>query len=256
MTSSSVPCSRHWRNTVLRSVGVVLMLLATSSAWAQSRETAHLLERFSSEPVFWKQFDAAKALAAASGDRAVLPLIEWLLIDEDRHVRANAAYVYARLGDERGFDVLAAVLSDRSERPLGQGIPGSTGNLDAPGWWMRAQIRSDRYYAVHVLGELRDASALDVLLPLLSDGEVNYKVAWALGEIGDRRAVPALIAALTDHGALMRASAIKALQALGAREALPYLRRLLPDQALPSAGDRVPVGATARVAIAALEGTP
>ena len=49
----------------------------------------------------------------------MLPVIEWLLTDEARHVRANAAYVYVRPGDERGFEVLAAMRANRSERPLG-----------------------------------------------------------------------------------------------------------------------------------------
>jgi hypothetical protein len=34
---------------------------------------------------------------------------------EDRHLRGNAAFIYAWLGDPRGFDVIAAILSDRSE---------------------------------------------------------------------------------------------------------------------------------------------
>lgn len=237
---------------MLRPAAAVLVLLATSAAWAPAPETARLVERFTSEPVFWKQFDRAKALAD-TGDRVVLGLIEWLLVDEDRHIRANAAYVYARLGDERGFEVLEEILADRSERPLGQGIPGTTGNLDTPGWWMRRQIEADRYYAVHLLGELRDSRALDLLVPRLDDGDINDKVAWALGLIGDRRAVPRLIAALRDPDALMRVSAINALQALRATDALPHLRPLLQDQALPRAGDRVPVGDTAKAAIAALE---
>ncbi len=47
------------------------------------------------------------------------------------------------------------------------------------------QIRADRYYAVHLLGELGNNRAVDVLVPMLADAQVNYKVAWALGKIDD-----------------------------------------------------------------------
>ena len=49
------------------------------------------------------------------------------------------------------------------------------------------QIAADRYYAAHLLGDLRDPLAIPVLVPLLKDKEVNSIVPWALGEIGDKR---------------------------------------------------------------------
>jgi len=42
---------------------------------------------------------------------------------------------------------------------------------------VEAQIQSDRYYAVHLLGELEDSRATPILIPLLQDTEINYKVA-------------------------------------------------------------------------------
>jgi HEAT repeat protein len=138
------------------------------------------------------------------------------------------------------------MLTDRSARPEGQG--GTGGRFSVAG-----QIRADRYYAVHLFGELKDPRAVDVLIALLDDGDINYKVAWALGEIGDARATGALIAALGNRDALVRVSAIQALVKLGATEALPKLRELLSDDAMPSAGDRMSVAETARAAIARLQ---
>ena len=103
-----------------------------------------------------------------------------------------------------------------------------------------------------MLGELRDRSSLDVLVPLLGDPDVNYHAAWALGRIGDARAIGPLIGALEDEVPLMRVSAIQALEALDAKEAIPRLQELLNDRALPSAGPRVPVADTARAAIRSL----
>jgi HEAT repeat protein len=97
---------------------------------------------------------------------------------------------------------------------------------------------------------------VDVLLPLRGDEDINYHVAWALGEIGDQRAIRPLIAALEDRDALMRVSAIQALEKLKAVEALPQLRALLNDQALPRAGDLVTVAETAKAAIAKLQKEP
>jgi len=47
------------------------------------------------------------------------------------------------------------------------------------------QITSDRYFAIHVLDELKDKRAVPILIPLLQDDQINYNAAWALGEIGD-----------------------------------------------------------------------
>ena len=54
---------------------------------------------------------------------------------------------------------------------------------------------------------------------------------------------------LGDPSALMRVSAIQALEALDAKEAIPQLQELLNDRALPGAGPRVPVADTAKATI-------
>jgi HEAT repeat protein len=214
-----------------------------------------LLEQFAGTSVFSEQFEIAKELATHRDAQALIAL-EPLLRDDDRHLRANAAFVFARLGDPRGLATLSGIVADRSERPLGQGIPGGSFNFDPPRWWMSEQIRADRYYAVHVLGELRDSHGTDILVPLLGDSEVNYHAAWALGQIGDARAIRPLIKALDDRDAHMRVSAIQALEVLDAKEALPKLRELLNDRALPSAGPRVPVADTAKAAMRRLMREP
>lgn len=233
---------------------VAVMCPAGLASHQRAEPLGSTVERFIAERVDWRQLELAKALASR-GDRQVLVALEPVLRHEDRHVRANAAYVFASFGDRRGLAALAGILADRSARPLGQGIPTAIKD-PAPRSWLPFQIRADRYYAVHVLGEVADRRGVDLLLPLLEDEDVNYKVAWALGRIGDRRAIPPLIRALDDRAALMRISAIQALEVLGAVEAVPKLRALQTDRALPSAGDRVPVGDVAKAAIARLTARP
>ena len=83
------------------------------------------------------------------------------------------------------------------------------------------QIREDRYYAAHLFGDLKDVRAVPVLVPLLKDEEVKEVVPWSLGEIGDKSAIPPLKEALGDNSLTMRASALRALEKLEAKEGLP-----------------------------------
>jgi HEAT repeat protein len=231
------------------------MLFGVAGQGSQGPTLTELLAQFQRTTVFWRQFEVAKRIVSI-GDPGALKDLEPWLAREDRHLRGNAAFVFASLGDPRGFDTISAMLTDRSYRPLGQGIPGGSFNTAAPDWWLSSQIKADRYYAVHLLGNLKDSRVVDILIPLLDDQTIDYHVAWALGEIGDRRAIKPLIKALKNRDALVRVSAIHALEGLQATEAIPALRALLTDQAMPSAGPRVSVAQTARAAIAALQKHP
>src|SRR5712692_5414736 len=143
-------------------LGFPLVLLFATPCLARGQErpsVAELLQQFETTTVFWRQFEVAKAIVAAN-DTSVLPKLQSWLTHEDRHLRGNAALVFAGLGDSRGFDVIAAILRDHFERPEGQGIPGGR-------WSVQGQIRADRYYAAHLLGDLKDPRAVPILVPLL-----------------------------------------------------------------------------------------
>ena len=214
----------------------------------QAVSSPELLDRFKMEKVFWRQFEIAKTLAAANNRGAIVELEVWLTHD-DRHLRGNAAFVLARLGDPRGFDTIAAILADRSPRSAGQGIPG--GN-----WTIQAQIRADRYYAAHLLGDLKDRRGVDLLIPLLNDEDVGYIVPWSLAEIGDRRGIGPLLAQTERDDPSLRVLAIHALEKLKAGEALPRLRQLLQDDRRSDFGDRTTVADAAKRAIAVLSQVP
>ena len=87
---------------------------------------------------------------------------------------------------------------------------------------------------------------------LLKDPEVNYKVPWALTQIGDRRAIGPLINALDEDSASVRVAVIYALEAINAKEALPRLIALLDDHRPTNTGAGVSVADAARAAIAKL----
>jgi HEAT repeat protein len=244
----------------LHSVLFVLLLLtpfgpfaAGQTAGSPSRTANELVKQFKSETGFWKQFEVAKKIVAL-GNKSVLPELEPFLSDEDMHARGNAAFIFAALGDDRGFEVLKAILEDRSsKRKLGPGIATGRPTLAQE---LAQEIESDRYYAAHLFGDLKDPRAVPLLIPLLKDEGVNYIVPWALGQIGDKSAIPPLINALHDKNPDMRVLAIHALEQLNAKQALPEIRTLLGDHEKIHFDGTIPVAEAAKKAIIKLEQKP
>jgi HEAT repeat protein len=221
----------------------------TQSIRAGQTATEALIEQFKQEKVFWRQFTIAARIAERKDASVLASLGDWLRHD-DRHVRGNAAFIFASLGDARGFDTIATILTDRSDRPEGQGVP--TASSDGV-YRVSRQIAADRYYAAHLLGDLRDARGVSVLVPLLDDPDVKSIVPWALAQIGDQRAVGPLLNVLDQDDPTMRVLAIGALETLRAGDALPRLRLLLNDHRRSNFGDRVTVSDAAKAAIAKLQ---
>jgi HEAT repeat protein len=233
---------------VFRLILFSLLFLATPFVNCQQIRTApDLVEQFKNNRVFWQQFEVAKKLVDLH-DMAVLKQLSIYLNDDDRHVRGNAAFVFAALGDDRGFEVIGDILKDRSDRPRGQATAGN--------WTVGAQIISDRYYAAHLFGDLKDAQAVPILVPLLRDREVNWIVPWSLGEIGDKSAVPPLIETLSDQSPDMQVLAIYALEKLRAKQALPQLHLLLDDDDKIHFDGLGTVAEAAKAAIAKLDAMP
>jgi HEAT repeat protein len=75
-----------------------------------------------------------------------------------------------------------------------------------------------RLGAIEALGAIRDPRAINVLAAILASretSELRWAAALALGEIGDRTAIPALLAALRDNNRYVRYGAAKALEQVG-----------------------------------------
>ena len=213
-----------------------------------TQTSSALVEQFTNEKVFWKQLEIAKAIAGKQ-DASVLPSLADWLYHQDRHIRGNVAFIFASFGDPRGLTTIADILADRSERPEGQGSHARIGNGQ---YRFERQVAADRYYAAHLLGDLRDPRGLALLVPLLDDPETQSKVPWALGQIGDRRAIPPLIAALDNDDPSNRVLVIYALETLHAKEAIPRLLTLVNDDRKSRFGALVTVSEAAKAAIARL----
>jgi HEAT repeat protein len=72
------------------------------------------LNNSKTERAFTDQFEVAEKLVKLH-DSAILESLESYLQDEDRHVRGNAAFVFAALGYRQGFEVIR----DKSNRRNG-----------------------------------------------------------------------------------------------------------------------------------------
>ena len=119
---------------------------------------------------------AAEALGKIKDRRAVEPLIE-ALKDEDDDVRRAAAEALGRIGDGRAVGALENVL-----RKGGKAVV--------------------RIWAAYALVRInKNEKAFQYLLTRLKDKDPDIRrlVAYALGEIGDGRAVEPLIEALKDE---------------------------------------------------------
>jgi HEAT repeat protein len=226
-------------------------LVLGQTAQHRSKSAGDLVKQFKSTAGMGKQFDVAKKIVTLR-DRSVLQDLEPWLSDEDKYSRANAAFIFASLGDDRGFQIIKTILEGHSGYAVND-----LSNPDP-----RLQIRwdyysvEDRYYAAHLFGDLKDARAVPILVPLLKDKDVNGVVPWSLGQIGDKSAIPPLIEMLDDKNPDMRVVAIYALEQLDAKEALPKLRVLLTDDETIHFDGLGPVSDAAKKAIIDLERKP
>ena len=214
-----------------------------------TQNSSALIQQFKNEKVFWKQFEIGKTIAGKHDRSALPPLADWLG-HQDRHIRGNVAFIFASFGDPRGLQTITEILADRSVRPEGQGIPGVAGDGR---YHFEQQVASDRYYAAHLLGDLRDSRGVALLVPLLDDPETQSIVPWSLAQIGDRSAIPPLIAALDNDDPSSRVLVIYALEELHAKEAVPRLLTLLSDNRKSRFGALVTVSEAAKAAITKLQ---
>ena len=123
------------------------------------------------------------------------------------------------------------------------------------------KISADRYYAVHLFGDLKDVRVKAVAILITSIERPRGPLYRALGAQRDRRKgrrPHPIMLMLTDKNPDMRVLAIDALERLRAKGSLPQLRLLLghDDQRIHFDGLGNTVAEAARAAIAKLEAMP
>ena len=179
--------------------------------------------------------EAAGLLGNFKDPRAVVPLIS-LLRDQDRSVREAAIEALRSIGapavetvgtcltepdlsvQESASAILAAIADERALAPLIK-------VLHSGDWIVRM-------HAAKALGRVRNADAVELLMPLLQDKvkAVREEAAAALAAIGDA-SIPHLLKALQHEDWLVRLHAVESLGRSRSKRAVePLLSVLFNDQ--------------------------
>ena len=227
------------------------------------RAEAALIEALSDtkEPV---RFGAARALGRSGRAAAVQPLLKLLgSPDEPRLVRGAAALSLGDIGDARAVTALVATRRDAAAemrvaaRQALLRLPPATVPLSRVD--LLSEILTDREgpeparaEAARMLGESRDPRSIPLLVGVLgtpgppdrpvatftdfvqaraeAKNSLPASAARALGELGAKEAVPALIQAARKPESEVRIAALEALARLRAPEAIPVAVDALVDR--------------------------
>ena len=152
-----------------------------------------------------------------------LPPLVASLKSPDPVIRAKAACALRDLGARAtpAVDALAALLADGS--PVDQQICGQR--------WRRDDTSSPGEFAAAALASIGSPAYAVLERSLQHDiWIVRRNAAWALGVLDDARAVPALIATLTDREAPVRRQSAWALGVIGNPSAVEPLLGALKDR--------------------------
>jgi len=213
----------------------------TTGVWALARmdepgAMQALLGALSHEDLRVRTF-AAMALGDTGDASAVQPLVD-LLHDPHEGVRRAACTTLGRIGDSSVVAPLVEALGDPDPTFQVAGSAASAlaeiGGVAVLNSLKEALLNSRgqvRYWAAQALGQLGDDRAVEALIAVLEhdqDDDVRASVAYALGSLGDRRAIKPLVTALDDDSEEVRGWVAGALGAMGAaaERALPKLSEL------------------------------
>jgi HEAT repeat protein len=164
----------------------------------------------STSPALSDRYTAVRALGRFPDTIATGVLFERMQDDREHiYVRVEAAAGLMRRGDSRSKEFLAATLYD--------------------------DYVEHRLEAAIVLGEVATLGAAEQLKATLQDTaqdpEIRAGAAWALGEVGNREALPTLIESFNALEIVIKVEAARALARIGRRYVGDILERL-PDSNL------------------------
>ena len=146
------------------------------------------------------------------GDRRVLPTLRDILVGDDLQLKSATATALADLGDTTAIPLLMNQITpeviDLRIGRIGRDIP---------------------YGIAHALGKLKATQSVDLLIQLVTHPQpaTRTQALWALGNIGDSKAISCAQLALADRDFNVRTTAVKTLAKLGAVDVVDDLVVLL-----------------------------
>ncbi|NWJ46053.1 MAG: HEAT repeat domain-containing protein [Chloroflexi bacterium] len=178
--------------------------------------------------------ESAAAEALGKFGEPVMLLLTHTLKDEDSSMRYWAAWTLGKIKNPRAIEPLIYTLSDENFEVIEAAADALAGfgELSVLPLINALKINNIGIYSwsARALGRIKDPRAVPPLIAALRDEEdsnVRYRITWALGEIGDRRAVEHLILALNDEDSEVCFAAAGALVKIGDSRALPELQQII-----------------------------
>ncbi|MBW1895605.1 MAG: HEAT repeat domain-containing protein [Deltaproteobacteria bacterium] len=181
--------------------------------------------------------DVVRALGENRDREAFEVLIEFL--EEYKEIRADILLALGKIGDAKAIPYLLGFLKSKlwqersaSAEALGE-IKGAGEVVDA-----LIELLNDGHDTVHwqaawALGEIGDKKAAEPLQKQMEDKDPKrcWHAVWALGKIGDKSVVDSLISLLkTRQEMIVRRHAVMALSHLNDPSALNVLKECMKDQ--------------------------
>ena len=120
---------------------------------------------------------------------AVPMLIQLLNNDQPKETRLNAIEALGKIEEAISVEALVALLNEED--------------------------KEIKMAACDALGMIKNAKAAGHLIRILQDEDIRLTAIWALGNIGDKNAVPALTTLLDDKDKYVSSNAAKALKKIG-----------------------------------------
>lgn len=150
------------------------------------------------------------------GDPAILRLVENLRSEEDPDVRLSLVNLLGDLRNEEAFALLAEILESEVDVNLASATATSLGRYRRPesiATLRKALERDDpwlRFHVIEAMGEIGDRSALPSILPLYSEQALRKPVLEAIGRIADVGTVNFLLRIISEEEKL-NLTALRAL---------------------------------------------
>jgi HEAT repeat protein len=166
-------------------------------------------------------------------ERYVEGLVRLLFLDDNAGARNSSIETLVKLGKKvTSFLMVAFDTPNRDVRKFIIDIIGEVKDRSALPLLLKALKDDDdnvRASAVEHLGQMGDPSVVDALIGILKNGDLwtAFPAADALGRIGDKAAIPALISALSVKA--LREPVLKGLGHLSAPETLEHIVPFLAD---------------------------
>ncbi|MFH1097541.1 MAG: HEAT repeat domain-containing protein [Candidatus Desantisbacteria bacterium] len=223
------------------------------------RAVPHLTNLLNPTTLWTVKGNAAMALGKIKSVESIPPLLQSLK-DDDSFTCACAAEALGNLKTIEAIVPLIELLNDE-DTTAGEAAVSGLINIGEPciSPLLESIDRTNKIRAFTIFGRLRAIQTVDMLIDNLlhKNQKISGKAAWALGEIGEQRAIDPLIERLKDKPPLSQV--IEAVGKLKAEKAIPFLIGFLGQEvALLAEAAPLADGEVASITISAMVniGTP